>query len=58
MDFKEVKGKKHYLYDSVQEFRIHHPDVQLNKNWRSADDGEWVLTDDDNVCQILKSYPL
>ena len=58
MDFKEVKGKKHYLYDSVQEFRIHHPDVQLNENWRSADDGEWVLTDDDNVCQILKSYPL
>tara|TARA_R100000234_G_scaffold40656_1_gene24358 strand:- start:4000 stop:4761 length:762 start_codon:yes stop_codon:yes gene_type:complete len=58
MDFKEVKGKKHYLYDSVQEFRIHHPDVQLHENWRSADDGDWVLTDDDNVCQILKSYAL
>ena len=58
MDFKEVKGKKHYLYDSVQEFRIHHPDVQLNEQWRSAKEGDWVLTDDDNVCQILKCYDL
>ena len=58
MDFKEVKGKKHYLYDSVQEFRIHHPDEVINNNWRNGKDGDWVLTDDDNVCQILKSYPL
>ena len=58
MDFKEVKGKKHYLYDSVQEFRIHHPDVQLNEQWRSGKEGDWVLTDDDNVCQILKCYDL
>ena len=58
MDFKEVKGKKHYLYDSVQEFRIHHPDEVINNNWRSGKDGDWVLTDDNNVCQILKSYPL
>ena len=58
MDFKEVKGKKHYLYDSVQEFRIHHPDVQLNEQWRIGKEGDWVLTDDDNVCQILKCYDL
>ena len=58
MDFKEIKGKKHYLYDSLQEFRIHHPDEVLNENWRRAREGEWVLTDDENVCQILKCYSL
>ena len=58
MDFKEIKGKKHYLYDSIQEFRIHHPDEQLNENWRKAKEGEWVVTDDQNVCQILKCYDL
>ena len=58
MDFKEVKGKKHYLYDSVQEFRIHNPSEMIIHDWRTGKDGDWVLTDDDNVCQILKSYPL
>ena len=58
MDFKVVKGKKHYLYDSIQEFRIHHPDEPLNENWRKAKEGEWVVTDDQNVCQILKCYDL
>ena len=58
MDFKVVKGKKHYLYDTVKEFRIHHPDTPLNENWRKAKEDEWVVTDDSNVCQILKCYDL
>ena len=58
MDFKVIKGKKNYLYDSIQEFRIHHPDEPLNENWRKAKEGEWVVTDDQNVCQILKCYDL
>ena len=58
MDFKIVKGKKHYLYDTIQEFRIHHPNEPLNENWRKAKEGDWVVTDDSNVCQILKCYDL
>ena len=58
MDFKKVKGINHYLYDSIQEFRLHHPNTPLNENWRKAKEGEWVVTDDQNVCQILKSYDL
>ena len=58
MDFKVIKGKKNYLYDSIQEFRIHHPDEPLNENWRKAKEGEWVVTDDQNVCLILKCYDL
>ena len=58
MDFKKVKGINHYLYDSIQEFRVHHKNTPLNENWRKANEGEWVVTDDSNVCQILKCYPL
>ena len=58
MDFKEVKGKKNYLYDSMQEFRIHHPDEAVIDDWRAGKEGDWVLTDDDNVCQVLKCYDL
>ena len=58
MDFKKVKGINHYLYDSIKEFRVHHPNTPLNENWRKADEGEWVITDASNVCQILKCYPL
>ena len=58
MDFKKVKGVNHYLYDSIQEFRVHHPNALLNENWRKAKEGEWVVTDDQNVCQILKCYNL
>ena len=58
MDFKKVKGVNHYLYDSIQEFRVHHPNAPLNENWRKAKEGEWVVTDDQNVCQILKCYDL
>ena len=55
MDFKEIKGKKHYLYDSLDEYKLHHSQVVTN-NWRKGGEDEWVLTDDGYVCQILKSF--
>jgi hypothetical protein len=58
MDFKKVKGKKHFLYDSMQEFRIHHPNETVIDNWRVGKEGDWVSTDDNNVCQVLKCYIL
>jgi len=54
MDFKEIKGKKHYLYDSIEEFNVFCPDIDIVGNWRNALEGEWAYTDDDFICQILK----
>ncbi len=54
MDFKEIKNTKHYLYDSKEEFAIAHPSVPVRHNWRHGDEGEWVFTDDEFVCQILR----
>ena len=54
MDFKEIKNTKHYLYDSVEEFRIANGNLPVRHSWRHGDEGEWVYTDDHFVCQILK----
>ena len=56
MDFKKIKGKNNYLYDSLKEFHRHSSDIPVRKNWREGAEGEWVFTDDLYVCQILKSF--
>jgi hypothetical protein len=56
MEYKKIKGKKNYLYESIKEFQKYCANIPVRNNWRDGDDGEWVLTDDDYVCQILKSF--
>ena len=58
MDYKEIKGKFHYLYDNIDEFKANYPDITPERNWRQGKEGEWVYTDDMNVCQVLKVYHL
>ena len=52
MDFKEIKGKKHYVY-SLTEWEKKYPLSKL-ESWKVGLEGDWVLTDDDHVVQILK----
>ena len=54
MDLKTIKGKKHYIYDSEEEFHIYHPDYKNIKKWRDGREFDWVFTDDNCVVQILK----
>jgi hypothetical protein len=54
MDFKDIKGNRHYLYDNLEEFKALVPNTAVTSNWREAIEGDWVITDDDCVCQILK----
>ena len=54
MDFKDIKGIRHYLYDNFEEFRVFVPDTAVDKNWRDGVEGDWILTDDDYVCQVLR----
>jgi hypothetical protein len=48
-----VKGVTHYLYESQKEFREYHKDISLVTDWRHSNKGDWILTDDGNVCQVL-----
>tara|TARA_Y100000310_G_C20624202_1_gene784965 strand:- start:528 stop:1310 length:783 start_codon:yes stop_codon:yes gene_type:complete len=56
MQYKKIKGKKNYLYDSLEEFHKYVGDVAVRNNWRDGEEGEWILTDDMYVCQLLKSF--
>ena len=49
MNFKDVKGVRHYVYD-LDELPS---DIKYKSNWREGDKGDWVLTDDDCVVQVL-----
>lgn len=54
MDFKTIKGIKHYIYDSAEEFYANHPKSINIKPWRESKELDWVYTDDNCVVQILK----
>lgn len=52
--FKNIKGKTHWLYTTENFVRKYGLDVNTLNNWRSGKQGEWVLTDDSYVVQVLK----
>jgi len=54
MDFKDIKDDRHYLYDNLGEFQAFVQDIAIIEDWRLADEGDWVLTDDAYVCQVLR----
>ena len=54
MDLKVIKGNNHYLYDNIEEFNALNPGNKVKGTWREGDEGDWIYTDDDYICQILK----
>ena len=54
MDFKDIKEHRHYLYDNLGEFQVFVENTAIVENWRDGEEGDWVLTDDGYVCQVLK----
>jgi hypothetical protein len=62
MKFKRIRGKLHLVFDSRQEFEEHFLKEEgvvppLIENWRLGKQGDWVLSDDTAVVQILKWFP-
>ena len=53
MKARFVKGVEHHLYEDVAEFRDYQPDIGLVEDWRHSNKGNWILTDDGQVCQVL-----
>ena len=54
MQKKSIKNKTHCVYDGIDEFLKHNPNKNIVFDWRKADEGDWVLSDDDRVVQLLK----
>ena len=51
MRYYKVKGIKHTVYDSEIEVP---PSVKIVRNWRMGNIGDWVLTDDECIIQVLR----
>ena len=56
VEFKKIKGVEHRLYDSQEEFCAFQGALTPKGDWRNSNEGDWVLTDDHHVVQILKVY--
>ena len=52
MRSKLVKRKLEHLYDNKDEF-YDNEDDELVDDWRESSTGDWILTDDGQVCKIL-----
>ena len=53
MKERVVKGVTHYLFESVEEVIDKYVTLPLCRDWRHSNKGDWVLTDDGQVCQVL-----
>ena len=54
MEKKSIKNKAHYVYDGLAEFEKHRPNTNVYFDWRKANEGDWVYSDDNRIIQLLK----
>ena len=54
MEKKSIKNKTHCVYDGLEEFLDHNPGTNVIFDWRKANEGDWVLSDDNRIIQLLK----
>jgi cell division protein FtsL len=55
MEYRQIKKIKHYVYDSLDEYRAHRVGAKDPcTNWRIAKEGAWVYSDDGRIVQLLK----
>jgi hypothetical protein len=52
---KLIRGVEHCVY-TPDEFKLKFPEIPIRDNWRDARPGDWVLSDDGKVIQVLKKY--
>jgi|TARA_Y100000310_G_scaffold295545_1_gene327009 hypothetical protein len=57
LEHRVIKGKRHFVFENEEEHISHFlPDSppQINPQWRSAEEGDWVKSDDGRIIQLLK----
>ena len=53
-DKRVIKKVAHYVYDDIDEFKETYPNTVVHPDWRNANEGDWVYSDDDRIVQLLK----
>tara|TARA_R110002020_G_scaffold256273_3_gene469939 strand:+ start:3102 stop:3878 length:777 start_codon:yes stop_codon:yes gene_type:complete len=55
---REIKGREHFVYESIDEYKLHGGDSISIKYWKDGEEGDWVKSDDGGIVQILKKGTL
>ena len=51
---RTIKGVEHFVYEDIDEFRKEYPNTVVRPDWRDANEGDWVYSDDDRIVQLIK----
>tara|TARA_R110000824_G_scaffold164928_6_gene341430 strand:+ start:3088 stop:3852 length:765 start_codon:yes stop_codon:yes gene_type:complete len=51
---RKVKGVEYTLYKDEKEFRRYNPKQTIESDWRGANTGDWIKTDDGQVTLVIK----
>ena len=54
MEYRTIRGKKHYVYENIDEYKLNGGDAIYVKYWKDAKEGDWVEADDGGIVQLLK----
>ena len=54
MKKRRIKKTEYVLYDNEPEFREYNPKTEIVPDWRTGQEGDWILSDDGQVCQVLR----
>ena len=51
---RKINKINHPIYEDMGEFEKYNPGIDVVKNWRDGTKGDWIVSDDGQVCQVLK----
>ena len=54
MQYRAIRGKKHYVYENIEEYKLNGKDSIDVKYWKDGKEGDWVKADDGGIVQLLK----
>ena len=54
MEYRAIRGKKHYVYEDIDEYKLDGKDSISVKYWKDGKEGDWVKADDGGIVQLLK----
>ena len=56
MEYQKIKGKKHYVFSSEEEYYNYFDNAEKPKHWKdeTVKEGDWVYADDGGIVQLLK----
>ena len=51
---RKINKVNHPIYESIEEFKQYNANTDVVNDLRDGDEGSWIVSDDGQVCQVLK----